>query len=94
MDKNTVTKSVIDVLKKIQIISGRGEAPITEDTCPIGGLENFDSLNGVEATIELSDEFDVDLSVINGFVDAKSSKPLTVSEVAEHICQIKNGKDS
>lgn len=52
MDKAKVVKVITEVLSELQSISGRNPVPISEELCPIGDLDEFDSLNGVEATVE------------------------------------------
>ncbi len=82
------------MLAEIQSISGRVQEPIREDTRPIGDLDQFDSLNGVEATVELSDRLGVDLGVVNAFVNEDAAKALTVSEIADGICRLIAGKEA
>ena len=36
---------------------------IDDDTCPIGGIEGFDSLNSVEATCMLSEKLGFDVTL-------------------------------
>jgi hypothetical protein len=50
-------------------------------------------LNGVEATVELSDRLGIDLPGVNAFVTEKGTKALTVSEVADAICRLTADKE-
>ena len=93
MNNAEAIRIVADVLAEIQSISGRVQQPIREDTRPIGDLDQFDSLNGVEATVELSDRLGVDLWAVNAFVNESGSKALTVSEIAGGICRLIGGKE-
>ena len=94
MNNAEAIRIVTDVLAEIQSISGRVQEPIREDTRPIGDLDQFDSLNGVEATVELSDRLGVDLGVVNAFVNEDAAKALTVSEIADGICRLIAGKEA
>lgn len=94
MDKAKVVNVITEVLTELQSISGRKLVPISGTTCPIGDLDGFDSLNGVEATVELSDRLGIDLPSVNGFVNEQGTKALTVSEIADRICKLIAGKES
>lgn len=93
MDADQVTKVVIEVLTELQEMSGREAIPISSSTCPIGDLDGFDSLNGVEATVELSERLGFDVPAINAFVDETGTKALTVAEIAAGICGAAKGKE-
>jgi acyl carrier protein len=86
MTKADVEKVIVDVLSHIQQLSGRGVAKITASTCPIGDLEQFDSLSGVEATVELSSRLGFELPGVNAFVNQQGTRALNVGEVADGIC--------
>lgn len=88
MKKTEAVKVVVDVLKTVQQISGRKVGEITVSTCPIGDLEEFDSLNGVEASAELSSQLGFELPGVNAFVNEQGTKALTVDEIAEAICKV------
>lgn len=87
MKKPEAVKVVVEVLKTVQQVSGREIGEISEKTCPIGDLDGFDSLCGVEASVELSEKLDFELPGTNVFVNEKGTKALTVGEIAEAICQ-------
>lgn len=92
MEKAEAVRIVADVLADIQVVSGREMSAISESTCPIGDLAEFDSLNGVEATVELSSRLGFDLPGVNAFVNESGTKALTVSEVADGICKLAVGQ--
>jgi len=83
MNRIEVVRVLLDVLGTIQQNSGRSYDPINENTCPIGDLDGFDSLNGVEATVELADRLGIDIARATVFVNEAGTKALSVSEVAE-----------
>ena len=94
MEKSDVVRAVIDVLAGLQSMSGRPATNISDRTCAIGDLDQFDSLNGVEATVELSERLGMELPAVNVFVNENGTKALTVSEIADSICQRTAGKES
>jgi acyl carrier protein len=85
MNHAEVVSVLLDVLTSIQQNSGRDIASISGNTCPIGDLDGFDSLNGVEATVELADRLGVEISGTSVFVNESGTKALTVTEVAERL---------
>lgn len=91
MTMTEATKEVVDVLKTVQELSGRQVGEITGSTCPIGDLDQFDSLNGVEASVELSSRLGFELPGVNAFVNETGTKALTVNEIAEAICNVAEG---
>lgn len=94
MQKDDVVRVVVKVLGDLQALSGRAAGSIGGGTRPVGDLEGFDSLNGVEATIELSGKLGIDLPGVNYFVSEEGDRALSVSEVADRICghQASRGK--
>ncbi len=94
MDKDEVIKVISAVLAEVQSSSGRQPVVVTGDTCPIGDLDGFDSLNGVEASVELSDRLGVDLPGVNAFINEKGTEALKVSEIADNICQVSGSTEA
>lgn len=85
MSRDRVIAAVIAALKESQRQSGcTVEEPITPDTIPIGELRDFDSLNGVEATLSLEGLLDRKLPV-NLFADDELRRSLSVAQVADRI---------
>ena len=87
-----VQKAIIEVLREIQTISGREVVPMNSSTCPIGDLPGFDSLNGIEATLQISEKLGYDFSLDNLLVDDGGRRALRISEVAERACQLMDAK--
>ena len=85
MNHAEVVSVLLDVLTSIQQNSGRDMTAISGNNCPIGDLDGFDSLNGVEATVELADRLGIDISGTSVFVNDLGTKALSVTEVAERL---------
>lgn len=85
MNHAEVVSVLLDVLTCIQQNSGRDIAAISGNNCPIGDLDGFDSLNGVEATVELADRLGIEISGTSVFVNESGTKALSVTEVAERL---------
>ena len=88
MKKTEAVKSIIDALKVVQEISGREVGEIVGSTCPIGGLDGFDSLSGVEASVLLSNRIGFELPGVNAFVNEDGTKALSVNQIADALCKV------
>ena len=88
MKKNEATAAIIEVLHLVQELSGRHVGEITGSTCPIGDLDEFDSLSGVEASSMLSDRIGFELPGVSAFVNEKGTKALSVNQIADVICKV------
>jgi len=85
MTRNDVLRTLIVVLNDIQRSSGQEVVDISLTSYPIGDLPGFDSLNGAEATAELSSRLGVDLPGVTVFADQKGRRALHVSEIVDNI---------
>ncbi len=83
MSLKDIEQIIIDVLNEIQIISGRETIPMSSATCAIGDLPGFDSLNGIEATLDISTKLGYDFDVDNLLVAEEGHRALTIGEIAE-----------
>ena len=88
MSPSEVVLKITDVLTAIQSMSGRELTPMNGSTCPIGDLIGFDSMNAVEATVELSSQLGFDLPGANMFVSDDGTKARSISKIAEAVCNV------
>ncbi len=87
MEKQEVITKVVQAVAQVQEISGRPSSGIGSSTRPVGGVEGFDSLSGVEATVVLSESLGVELPVdYNPFVSKGGQRAMSVSEIANNLC--------
>ena len=86
MDKPEIVTAVVETIAKVQGSSGRPCAGIGASTRPIGGVEGFDSLSGVEATVILSESLGVDIPInANPFMSEDGRRALSISEIADTL---------
>ena len=86
MDKQEIVTKVVQTVAQVQEVSGRSSAGIGASTRPVGGLEGFDSLSSVEATVMLSESLGVDLPEdYNPFISNDGKRALSVSEIADNL---------
>ncbi|MEM7537468.1 MAG: hypothetical protein AAF639_35185 [Chloroflexota bacterium] len=86
MTNNDIHNAVVKALTQVQELSGRAAIKIDGNTCPIGDLEGFDSLNAVETA-----------GIISGYIghevqpktmlSSNPNKPLRVSDIVTRIFQ-------
>ena len=86
MDKQEIVTKVVQTVAHVQEMSGRSSAGIGASTRPMGGVEGFDSLSGVEATVMLSDSLGVELPEdYNPFISSDGKRALSVGEIADTL---------
>ena len=89
MKREELIKAVLDTLVQIQKISGREVPPdMDSGTKPIGGLQGFDSLNGLELTMMLPDE--IEWEGRNLCVSKDGKRALNVGEIVDRLLQVEN----
>ena len=75
---------LIEVITEIQAGSGRPIPEIDGELCPIGDLDGFDSLNGLEVSCELSQRLDCDITP-DLMVPNFPWKQLTIDEIVGRL---------
>ncbi|MCY3766957.1 MAG: hypothetical protein OXH06_16170 [Gemmatimonadetes bacterium] len=86
MEKTEVVRKVVEVIGNVQQESGRTLHDITAGTYIYTEIDGFDSLNGFEATVILSEglgdaELPDDL-----FLPEKGDRDISVGEIADRVC--------
>ena len=86
MEIQDIVTKVVETVAQVQELSGRSSAGIGSSTRPVGGVEGFDSLSGVEATVMLSESLRVDLPEdYNPFISNDGKLALSVGEIADNL---------
>ena len=88
MDNVEIRAAVIAALSTVQTSGGRPPPSMKDDTKPIGDIDAFDSLSGVEATILIEQRLGCTLSQGSAFVSADGKKALTISGIVERVGQM------
>ena len=87
MDKEGVVQQVVQAVVQVQEASGRAAGGIGAGTRPIGDAPGFDSLSGIEVTVSLSQSLGHELPDDNLFVSQDGKRALSISEIADNVCQ-------
>ena len=90
MDKDEAIDAVIKAIKSVQKRSGRPIEHIDPNTRPFRDVGDFDSHNGVEVLLFLSEKLGCDLPD-TVFTPAKGKRILTVNEIADNILRHASG---
>lgn len=86
MEKQLIIDKVVQTVTCVQQMSGRPSTEIGVSTRPVGGVEGFDSLSGVEATVMLSESLGVELPEdYNPFISTDGKRALSVGEIADTL---------
>lgn len=85
MTQQQIAAAVLDVVRDVQKLSGRTWKGLRDDEKPIGDLDEFDSLLGVEATVLIENKIGFRLNLNTVFVSADGKRALTVREIAARI---------
>ena len=94
MKREDLLRAVIDALRETQRMCGHdADVTITEGTIPIGDLVEFDSHNGLEATLFLEERFDRPLPV-NLFTNESTRRALAVGEVVDRLLKLEPVKET
>jgi hypothetical protein len=90
MTQTEIEQALVKAVCNTQESSGRDLINVTPETRPIGDLAGFDSLNGVETTVEAIELIKKDLPFNNVFVDENKAKALTIREAAKRLLTFLN----
>jgi hypothetical protein len=89
MSPQEIQSVVLDVLKDIQVLSGRPWIDLDPNGAPIGQLDGFDSLTAVEATVMIEERLGGhDWEVESIFVSEDGEHALTVEEIAQRVSKL------
>lgn len=93
MTQTEVEKLLIDAICAVQELSGRAPTQVSRDTCPLLEVPEFDSLNGVEVTVEALAGLNLGKVKFNNVL-ADGDKPLTVAQAAARLLECKRERGS
>ena len=93
MNTSELQELIIQILTEIQAMSGRPPSDMAKGSRPIGDLPGFDSLNGLEATVELAHRLDCVIPEdINLFVSEKGDRALRIHEISIRLQKLLSSK--
>jgi hypothetical protein len=84
MTKSEAVNEIVSAITRIQEQSGDGVPVLTRDTDVINGVEGFDSLRGLELTVEMTRYFEIPDDE-NICISEDGKRALTIDEIAERL---------
>src|SRR4051812_13121139 len=89
MSIDEIQSAVFEVLREVQALCGRSWTELGPDAKPIGDLDGFESLSGVEATVIVEEKLRCgDLGIDSFFVSDDGKHALSVKEIAYRISKL------
>ena len=85
MNSKQILGVVVQVLRQVQTAGGHPYAELGAGDCPIDGLEGFDSVLGVEATVMLEKKLGCKIARETVFVSADGERAATVAEICAEV---------
>lgn len=85
VDQSELESLVISVVEEIQELSGRKCLDISRTTCPLMELDDFDSLNAVEATVVFEEKLGIKVATNNLFVAEDGKTALNIAGIAQRL---------
>jgi acyl carrier protein len=83
MTKSELEALLIELVCTLQLMSGREEVAVNASTKPVLDIPGFDSLNGVEVTVEVMDRLKIEVNFNNLLVE--DDRALTIAQAAERL---------
>jgi acyl carrier protein len=80
-----VVAAILTVLEEVQALSGRTWRDLEAAAKPIGALDGFDSLCGVEATLILEERLNCSFGGSSAFVSPDGTRALSVNQIADSV---------
>ena len=83
MTKSELEALLIELVCLLQEMSGREKVSVDANTKPVLDVPGFDSLNGIEITVEVMDRFKLELDFNNVLID--DDRALTIAQATERL---------
>ena len=88
MNRSEIVAALSTVMKETQLLSGREWHPVDGKAKPIGALDGFDSLCGLEATLMLEEKLGCSFGDDSIFVSHDGTRALSVSEITDRVASV------
>ena len=88
MDEKAIESMVVEVLKEVQEISGEDYVGVRPGDKPLGTLDGFDSLKGIEATVMIQEGLGHEIERDSLFVSEDSGRASTLAEICAYLREL------
>ena len=87
MSMTSVENLVIQLLTELQSLVAEDPVKVTRATVPLKDLAFFDSLLGLEMTVALEGQLGISIGEQTVFSDKDTRESLSVTQIAQRICE-------
>ena len=88
MGMSEIRSAVVAALQEAQAKSGKAYADLSGDDQPIGNLDGFDSLMGIEVTVIIEERMGCQVDRDSLFVAEDGRRAATLQEVCDYIADL------
>ena len=85
MDRGKIQSEVVAALEAVQTLSGKEYVSLGANDKPIGRLDGFDSLCGVEATVMIEGRIGCEINRDSLFVTEDGNQAATLEEICDYL---------
>ena len=82
-----IKSCICKVINEVQTLSGRPCIEMNWSTKPVGGLDGFDSLMGLEATVLVEERLGCRLEHDSIFISDDGTRALSIQQICERIAE-------
>ncbi|MDO8589244.1 MAG: acyl carrier protein [Armatimonadota bacterium] len=94
MQPREIESVIVAVLRDIQTTSGRQWTELNQESRPLGDLDGFDSLSGVEVTVAIEQKLGCKFDTDSIFTSEDGKHALNLKQIGERICKMLGSKGS
>ena len=93
METGEIRSEVIAVLETLQTLGGKEYVSLRANDKPVGTLDGFDSLCGVEATVMIEERIGCKINRDSLFVTEDGNRAATLEEICDFLERVKCSQD-
>ena len=88
METKEIESMIVTVLREVQTISGREWIDLGPESRPVGDLDGFDSLSGVEVTVAIEQKLECKFESESIFTSDDGKRALNLKQISDRIANI------
>jgi len=91
METKEIESVIVAVLREVQTISGREWTDLGPESRPVGDLDGFDSLSGVEVTVAIEQRLECKFEK-SIFTSDDGTRALNLKQISDRVANIVGSK--
>ena len=85
METKEIESVIVAVLREVQTISEREWTDLGPESRPVGDLDGFDSLSGVEVTVAIEQKLECKFEIESIFTSDDGKRALNLKQISDRI---------